>query len=158
MCPWVRAHTTSANTNSEVRSALGRGYLQAGQLNQAEAHFAAISADTNAPETTQALNAAFLASARGDWEAAGTLLRELVGQDDANYAVHHRHRRRAAAVAWVATAWAERCGPQRHGSGDERSGSERSSSERSSNERSSSECSGSERSGSECGGGECSGG
>jgi tetratricopeptide (TPR) repeat protein len=78
--------STSTNTNSELRSALGRVYLQAGQLDQAEAHFAAIAADANAPETTKALNAAFLASARGDWEAAGTLLYGLVEQDDANYA------------------------------------------------------------------------
>ncbi|KAH9995547.1 hypothetical protein BJV77DRAFT_942843 [Russula vinacea] len=74
------------STNSELRSALGRVYLQAGQLDQAEAHFAAIAADANAPETTKALNAAFLASARGDWEAADMLLRGLVEQDDADYA------------------------------------------------------------------------
>jgi len=68
-------------------------YLQAGQLDQAEAHFAAIAADGadadagNAPQQpAKALNAAFLASARGDWETAGTLLRGLVEQDDANYA------------------------------------------------------------------------
>jgi tetratricopeptide (TPR) repeat protein len=105
MYPWVRAHTTSANTNSELRSALGRGYLQAGQLNQAEAHFAAITVDTNAPVTTKALNATFLASARRDWEAVGMLLRELVEQDDANYAVHHRHRRRAAAWHGCYESW-----------------------------------------------------
>jgi hypothetical protein len=75
-------------------------YLQAGQLDQAEAHFAAVAAaaddddDADAPETTKALNAAFLASARGDWDTAGTLLRGLVEQDDANYAVRHRQTRR----------------------------------------------------------------
>lgn len=40
------------------------------------------------PETTKALNAAFVASARGNWDTADALLRELVAQDDdANYAV-----------------------------------------------------------------------
>lgn len=70
-----------------MRSALGRVYLQAGQLDQAETHFAVVAADLSAPETTKALNAAFLASARGEWDTAGTLLRGLVEQDDANYAV-----------------------------------------------------------------------
>jgi len=75
-------------TNSELRSALGRVYLQAGQLDQAEAHLAAVAADPSAPEPTKALNAAFLASARGDWDKAGELLRGLlVVQDDVNYAV-----------------------------------------------------------------------
>jgi len=46
-------------TNSELRSALGRVYLQAGQLDQAEAHLAAVAADPSAPEPTKALNAAF---------------------------------------------------------------------------------------------------
>jgi Flp pilus assembly protein TadD len=83
---------SSSSTNSELRSALGRVYLQAGQLDRAEAHFTAIAtadagAGADAPESTKALNAAFLASARGDWDAAGTLLRGLVEQDDANYAV-----------------------------------------------------------------------
>ena len=88
----------STTTNIELRSALGRVYLQAGQLDRAEAHFAAVAAaaaaaaaadtDTGGThETTKTLNAAFLASARGNWDTAGTLLRELVEQDEANYAV-----------------------------------------------------------------------
>jgi hypothetical protein len=73
-------------------------------LDQAEHHFAAVAAATTtdddeqeqgqgqgqgllgvdnqvqpAPEeTTKALNAAFMASARGDWDTAGTILRGLV--------------------------------------------------------------------------------
>ena len=40
------------------------------------------------PGSTKALNAAFVASARGDWVAAAELLRALVEEeDDANYAV-----------------------------------------------------------------------
>ncbi|KAI9451686.1 hypothetical protein BJY52DRAFT_91219 [Lactarius psammicola] len=72
--------------SAELRAALGRVYLQAGQLDRAEAHFAAVAADAGAPESTKALNAAFLASARGEWEAASVILRELFAQDDANYA------------------------------------------------------------------------
>ncbi|KAH9967235.1 hypothetical protein BC827DRAFT_1123148 [Russula dissimulans] len=76
----------STKTNSELRSALARVYLQAGQLDQAEAHLAAVAADPSAPGSTKTLNAAFLASARGDWDAAGEHLRALlVAQDDVNY-------------------------------------------------------------------------
>jgi hypothetical protein len=47
----------------------------------------ASAAAAGTPETTKTLNAAFLASARGDWDTASTLLRGLVEQDEANYAV-----------------------------------------------------------------------
>lgn len=89
-----------------MRSALGRVYLQAGQLDQAEAHFAAVAADADtdtdedededtdtgtdastAAAAGKTLNAAFMASARGDWDKASRLLRGLVEQDEANYAV-----------------------------------------------------------------------
>ena len=85
-----------------MRSALGRVYLQAGQLDQAEAHFAAVAADADtdtdededtgtdastAAAASKTLNAAFMASARGDWDTASRLLRGLVEQDEANYAV-----------------------------------------------------------------------
>ncbi|KAI0285811.1 hypothetical protein BGY98DRAFT_909570 [Russula aff. rugulosa BPL654] len=93
----------SKSTNNDLRSALGRVYLQAGQLDQAEAHFAAVAAgadadtdededeDTGTDASTAAaasktLNAAFMASARGDWDTASRLLRGLVEQDEANYA------------------------------------------------------------------------
>jgi hypothetical protein len=90
-------------SSSELRSALGRVYLQAGQLDKAEYHFevvetAAVTAATAddddddegkqdvVSETTRALNVAFMASARGDWDKAGTILRHLVDssspQDD----------------------------------------------------------------------------
>ena len=51
------------------------------------------------PETTncKTLNAALLASARGDWDTAGTLLRGLVEQDEENYAVR--------LVSLVAVEW-----------------------------------------------------
>ena len=62
-------------------------YLQSGQIHEAEAHFAVLAADASVPEPTKALNAAFVASARGDWDAAGEVLRGLVEEDDGNYAV-----------------------------------------------------------------------
>ncbi|KAI9458105.1 hypothetical protein F5148DRAFT_1321530 [Russula earlei] len=75
-----------ATQQHELRSALGRVYLQAGQLDRAEAHMSAVAADPGAPESTKVLNAALLASARGDWDAAASLLRALVAQDEVKYA------------------------------------------------------------------------
>ena len=74
---------------AELRAALGRVYLQAGQLDRAETHFAAVAADNGVAESTKALNTAFLASARGEWDAAATILRDLFAQDDTNYAVNY---------------------------------------------------------------------
>jgi hypothetical protein len=92
-------------SSSELRSALGRVYLQAGQLDQAKRHFEAVAAAAASattadddddddddrddddddkvvavvvPETTKALNAAFMASACGEWDTASTILRGLV--------------------------------------------------------------------------------
>ncbi|KAI0037481.1 hypothetical protein FA95DRAFT_1618523, partial [Auriscalpium vulgare] len=45
----------------ELRSAVGRIYLQAGQLAAAERHFAAVARDTAVPQPLKDLNAAFLA-------------------------------------------------------------------------------------------------
>lgn len=73
-------------TSADLRSALGRVYLQAGQLDRAEAHFTAVEAEDNVPESTKALNKAFLASARGEWDEAAVILRGLFAQDDTNYA------------------------------------------------------------------------
>jgi hypothetical protein len=66
-------------------------YLQSGQIDEAEAHFAVVAADVSVPEPTKALNAAFVASARGDWDAAGEVWRGLVEEDDANHTVRFHH-------------------------------------------------------------------
>jgi len=39
--------TTTGSTNGELRSAPGRVYLQSGQIDKAEAHFAIVAADAN---------------------------------------------------------------------------------------------------------------
>ncbi|KAI0272512.1 hypothetical protein BC834DRAFT_921940 [Gloeopeniophorella convolvens] len=70
----------------ELRAALGRVYLQAGQLAPAEAHFAAVAADAGVPESTKALNAALVACARGEWARASAVLREIVAQDGSDHA------------------------------------------------------------------------
>jgi len=88
----------TSSTNGELRSALGRVYLQSGQIDKADAHFAVVAADANVPEPTKALNAAFVASARGDWVTAGDVLRGLVEEDDANYAVRFHHS--PSCLAW----------------------------------------------------------
>jgi len=66
-------------------------YLQSGQIDKAEAHFAVVAADPSVPEPTKALNAAFVASAPGDWVMASEVLRGLVEEDDANYVVRFHH-------------------------------------------------------------------
>jgi len=60
-----------SNTNGELRLALGRCASKSGQIGKAEAHFAIVAVDASVPEPTKALNAALVASARGDWVTAG---------------------------------------------------------------------------------------
>lgn len=69
-----------------MRSPLGV-YLQPGQIDKAEAHFATVAASANVPEPAKALSVAFVAPARGDWDTSSGVLRGLVDEDDANHAV-----------------------------------------------------------------------
>ncbi|KAI0047187.1 hypothetical protein FA95DRAFT_1582762 [Auriscalpium vulgare] len=69
----------------ELRSAVGRIYLQAGQLAAAERHFAAVARDPAVPQPLKDLNAAFLASARGDWARANAILGDIVDRDPENF-------------------------------------------------------------------------
>ena len=66
-------------------------YLQSGQIDEADAHFAVVAAFASMPEPTKALNAAFVASARGDWDTAGEVLRGLVEEEDGNDTVRFHH-------------------------------------------------------------------
>jgi len=78
---------TTSSTNGELRSALGRVYLQSGQIHKAETHFAVVAMDASVPGLTKVPNAAFVASARGDWVTASDVLHGLVEEDDANCAM-----------------------------------------------------------------------
>ncbi|KAI0061054.1 hypothetical protein BV25DRAFT_830314 [Artomyces pyxidatus] len=70
----------------ELRSAVGRVYLQAGQLALAERHLDAVARDPAVDPALKQLNAAFVASARGEWEKAGGILKEMVDRDPENFA------------------------------------------------------------------------
>jgi hypothetical protein len=59
--------------------------LQSRQIDKAEVYFAVVAADVSVHGPTKALNAAFMASARGHWDTAGEVLRKLVKEDGANY-------------------------------------------------------------------------
>ncbi|KAI0033936.1 hypothetical protein K488DRAFT_46636 [Vararia minispora EC-137] len=69
-----------------LRAALGRIYLQAGRLRDAEAHFAHVDAQPDVPEPTKKLNAALLAIARGEQTRAADLLRDIVDAEPEAYA------------------------------------------------------------------------
>ena len=67
-----------------LRSALGRIYLQAGNLHLAARHFAAASKDPAVEPAMRETNAALFACADGQWERASETLRELLEKDADN--------------------------------------------------------------------------
>ncbi|KAM6497132.1 hypothetical protein JOM56_007605 [Amanita muscaria] len=67
-----------------LRSALGRIYLQAGNLHLAARHFAAASKDPAVEPTMKEMNAALFACADGQWERASETLRGLLEKDAEN--------------------------------------------------------------------------
>ena len=81
----------------DLRSAIGRIYLQAGNIAQAEGHFAVVAADELASASAKDMNAAFLACARGEWIRAQELWRRIVAEDQENFAVRVCHERRVFA-------------------------------------------------------------
>jgi len=91
----ARCHpTTRAVTNhnhdqcsSTKCQAAFRARQSVSPIDKAESHFAIVAASANVLEPTKALNAAFVASAHGDWDTAGEVFCGLVEEDDANYAV-----------------------------------------------------------------------
>lgn len=70
-----------------LRSAIGRMYLQAGNLHMAARHFSDVAKDPAAEPTMKEMNAALFACADGQWERASVTLRQLLDQDAENYAV-----------------------------------------------------------------------
>ncbi|KAA1470247.1 hypothetical protein DENSPDRAFT_774116 [Dentipellis sp. KUC8613] len=74
------------DATSDLRAAVARVYLQAGQIGEAERHFAAVAADAGVSPAAQAMNAALVASARGEWATVGEILKKLVEEDPENFA------------------------------------------------------------------------
>lgn len=74
-------------TNSELRSAMARIYLQAGHVAEAERLFARVAEDPEVSQANKDMNAALLASARGEWETSRVLLEGLIEGDKENFAV-----------------------------------------------------------------------
>lgn len=71
--------TSQPDTPSpELRSAIARIYLQAGHLAPARLHIAAVAADPRADASLQAMNAALLAAAEGDWSSAERQLKAVL--------------------------------------------------------------------------------
>ena len=72
---------------SALRSAIGRMYLQAGNLHMAAKHFSEVAKDPAAESTMKEMNAALFACADGQWERASVTLRQLLDKDGENYIV-----------------------------------------------------------------------
>jgi len=70
---------------SALRSAIGRMYLQAGNLHMAAKHFSEVAKDPAAESTMKEMNAALFACADGQWERASVTLRQLLDKDGENY-------------------------------------------------------------------------
>ncbi|TRM65609.1 hypothetical protein BD626DRAFT_221310 [Schizophyllum amplum] len=68
-----------------LRSAVGRIYLQAGDVHAAERHFAAVAADPGADTAQKETNTAVLAAARGEWAEASEVLRGLLDREQDNH-------------------------------------------------------------------------
>ncbi|PFH51779.1 hypothetical protein AMATHDRAFT_141723 [Amanita thiersii Skay4041] len=76
------------NRNTSIpalRSAIGRMYLQSGNLHMAAVHFAAVAKDPVAEPGMKDMNAALFACADGQWERASETLRALLERDAENY-------------------------------------------------------------------------
>ncbi|EAU90505.2 hypothetical protein CC1G_00889 [Coprinopsis cinerea okayama7 len=73
-------------SNPPLRSAVARIYLQSGNLEMAAKHFEIVAQDPSADERQKKMDAALLASARGEWESATEMLREIIDKDNEDYA------------------------------------------------------------------------
>ncbi|KAL1747812.1 hypothetical protein HDZ31DRAFT_80114 [Schizophyllum fasciatum] len=96
--------------SAELRSAVGRIYLQAGDVGGAERLFAAVAAEVGAGEAGEgplaaqvATNEAMLAAAKGEWARADAVLRGLLEREQDNYAVWSAERRASAFTTFIPT-------------------------------------------------------
>ncbi|KAH6915927.1 hypothetical protein BKA70DRAFT_1254199 [Coprinopsis sp. MPI-PUGE-AT-0042] len=69
-----------------LRSAVARIYLQSGNVPAAAKHFEAVDQDPSADERQKKINSALLSSARGEWDSAVDVLKEMIEQDNEDYA------------------------------------------------------------------------
>ena len=75
--------TSCSSTNGELRSALGRYTSSLERSTRLRPTLLSwVVVDASVPELTKAINAAFVGSARRDWDVAGEVLRGLVEEDD----------------------------------------------------------------------------
>ncbi|EJD47971.1 hypothetical protein AURDEDRAFT_113238, partial [Auricularia subglabra TFB-10046 SS5] len=74
-------------SSAVMRSAVARIYLQAGHLDAATKHFDIVEKDDGASVATKDLNRAMLAITRADWQAAQTVLTNMLEADPENAAV-----------------------------------------------------------------------
>ncbi|KAI5895432.1 uncharacterized protein SCHCODRAFT_01088086 [Schizophyllum commune H4-8] len=71
--------------SAPLRSAVGRIYLQAGDLAAAGRHFRAVADDEEADEAQKETNEAVMAAAKGEWAKADEVLRGLLEREQDNY-------------------------------------------------------------------------
>ncbi|KAF5383712.1 hypothetical protein D9615_003662 [Tricholomella constricta] len=72
-------------STAELRSSIGRIYLQSGDIETAAKHFEAVAADPAASQELKDMNAGLLASAEGHWVRAASLLETLIAKDANNF-------------------------------------------------------------------------
>ncbi|KAG5641891.1 hypothetical protein DXG03_003999 [Asterophora parasitica] len=72
------------DSTAELRSSIGRIYLQSGNLEAASKHFELAAMDSAASQELKDMNTGLLASAEGDWVRASNLLQGLISKDANN--------------------------------------------------------------------------
>ncbi|KAF5361976.1 hypothetical protein D9756_002342 [Leucocoprinus leucothites] len=75
----------STITNSHLRSAIARIYIQGGNVQLAAHHFGIVAQDPNADESLKKLNDAILSAAEGEWERSVQVLKNMIEEDADNF-------------------------------------------------------------------------
>jgi trafficking protein particle complex subunit 12 len=68
-----------------LRSAIARIYLQSGNVPAAAKHFEAVEQDPVTDERQKMINSALLSSARGEWDSAVDILKEMIEKDNDDF-------------------------------------------------------------------------
>lgn len=72
-------------TNPSLRSAVGRIYIQGGNVDLARYHFSLVAQDPAAEEALKRMNEAILCATDGQWSMGVALLKKLVENDSENF-------------------------------------------------------------------------